>query len=762
MFYLVLTIGKNIFLFMDLPCSKTNAKKVFVTLAILLMCQAAVAGEDSVTIVDGRHYSNVFGETRNYRVFLPPGYDAARSKKYPVIYFFHGWSQRYFGSSNPYGDFDKGEDNGGDNIANFVSGHEVIVVKADGYNRSPDEVYYVRPYNVSPVETYRQFPIYFPELVDHIDTHYRTIADRNHRGIAGLSMGGFMTFWIGGKYPHLLSAAGNFCGSPEFEAGPKDFPIEYRHLDMYKNYEGMKVRLHYGDKDFIRGYHADLNRVWPQVMDNYDYKVFDAAHSTCGMGEMLGFILKTFKNPPAVPSRWHHTDVYPVFSVWDYNFMTDRTQPGFTVIENVERRGFRSAVRSFLPDGELMPSVAMTVTTPAIYGKNEEYVINDLDTRTSRITQRIIRSDNDGRLIIALDGSSHEIGINSKTDEANLAITSVDLQARGWATAGEVTPVVLTILNKGLSASGKIQATLSATRPSARVVKGDVTIGSIPVNKTEGISVSFVVNVDTVEVERFRLSLRDDKQNEWVQFFEIRFQRKLNALKDFVIADGKTFAVADAGNSMDTLELGRGNGDGVANPGESIVILVRDQGKLWRTDLTGKDPHVNARGINIRKSDSWSSFDHVGASAKYDVPLISSDCPQNHRVQFAVEYWLPEYPLHIIRRGQVAITVKGKDTTAPAIGRVLVTGDNVLSAKLYDGSMIKNATATFTEIKDGKKTFQTSLTDDGRNGDRAPADHVFSQTIPSQVFGIFKVEIEVEDAFGNKARFEPEEEYVVH
>ena len=80
MFYLVLTIGKNIFLFMDLPCPKTNAKKVFVTLAILLTWQAEVAGEGSVTIVDGRHYSNVFGETRNYRVFLPPGYDAALSK----------------------------------------------------------------------------------------------------------------------------------------------------------------------------------------------------------------------------------------------------------------------------------------------------------------------------------------------------------------------------------------------------------------------------------------------------------------------------------------------------------------------------------------------------------------------------------------------------------------------------------------------------------------------------------------------------------
>jgi hypothetical protein len=97
--------------------------------------------------------------------------------------------------------------------------------------------------------------------------------------------------------------------------GPKDFPVEYKHIDMYKNYAGMNVRLNYGDKDFIRGYHEDMNRIWFQVMDNYESKVYDAEHSTCGLGEMFEFILKTFEHPPARPSKWTHTDVYPNFSV---------------------------------------------------------------------------------------------------------------------------------------------------------------------------------------------------------------------------------------------------------------------------------------------------------------------------------------------------------------------------------------------------------------------------------------------------------------
>ena len=146
---------------------------LIVSLFVLLMFSIDTKAQNAgkVTIIDSKHYSSVFGETRNYRIFLPPDYFDNLSKKYPVIYFMHGWSQRYFGSSNPYADFDKGDENKGDNIANFVSAHEVIVVKSDGYNRSPDEKYYVRPYNIGPVETFRQFPIYYPELIDYIDTH---------------------------------------------------------------------------------------------------------------------------------------------------------------------------------------------------------------------------------------------------------------------------------------------------------------------------------------------------------------------------------------------------------------------------------------------------------------------------------------------------------------------------------------------------------------------------------------------------------------
>jgi poly(3-hydroxybutyrate) depolymerase len=587
-----------------------------IVISFTFLNKTLLAGE--VEVIDSRHYSNVFGEMRSFRVFLPVDYYSNPEKEYPVIYYYHGWSQRYFGSGpDSYSHIEKGDDNDGDNIANFVARNDVIVIKPDGYNRSVEEEYYLRPYNVLPVETFRQFPIYFPELVNFIDANYKTIADREHRAISGLSMGGFMSMWVGGKYPHLVSAVGNFCGSAEFVVGPKDFPVEYRNLEMYKNYKGLNVRLNYGDKDFIRYYHRDMNRVWTQVMDNYEFEVYDAEHSTCGLGDMFGFIMRTFDNPPEKPVKWDHIDVYPEFSVWDYQISSDRDVPGFTVLENVNKHGFRSTVREHVPDGEVMPYVNITVCTAPVYGKDQSFIINDYDFRTLNATQKTLKSDNTGRLKIDLNGGDHEIGINS-------------------------------------------------------------------------------------------------------------------------------------------------NGDGVPNPGESIVVLVKDMDKLWRTGLRVSDQYINPKGVNKRISDFWGAYDHVGGSVKYSVPLISSDCPENHVVVFIAEYWLPDYPNHIIKQKKVSIKVKGKDSTPPDMRWVRIPGDNIIQAKLYDGSEIKNVHAKLMLKDDPDKYLEVELLDNGLNGDKTRDDNVFSYTIPEQRFGLYQVEIKASDSFGNKMTKKDSGIFVLH
>lgn len=737
------------------------------TLAILLVAQlfsSKIFAGDSI-ILDSRHYSNVFGEIRNFRIFLPTTYYTNTDKKYPVIYFFHGWGQRYFGEgSDEYAGYDSGTQNKGDNIANFVATHDVIVVKADGYNRRGDEEYYKRPYNVLPVETYRQFPLYFPELVTHIDEHYRTIADRQHRAISGLSMGGFMTFMIAAKYPQMVSSAGSFCGAPEFTIGPYEFPVEYKHMYMYRNLDGINVRLHYGDKDFIRSYHQDMNRMWSQVMDNYAWKLYDAEHSTCGLADMFESFIQTFQKPLSLPQRWHHTEVYPDFDVWDYKISTDRTVPGFTIIENTDKRGFKIAVREYVPDGPLIQQVNMQIITAALYDKNQPYMINDHDLFSGKVLQSNVISTNDGRLVIRLNGSAHEIGINRKIDDPMIAVTKYELHDAAWAEHGREVKMSFELLNKGMSVAKNVTAAITPFRKNVVVSDNTVSYGNIGVNQRAGGNGVFVFSsaIDSVDVIKFRIDIRDGGKHNWSEFIDVPVKKHVGPFNAIEIADGRTVSVASSGIDVQPLTLGRGNGDGVANPGESVVVLVRDSGKLWRTDLTFSDKYLNPGGLNTRKSDGWTEMDHVGASAKYDEVLIGSDCPTDHNINAFGEYWVPRYPMHISRQGTITFTVNGSDKTPPYIPYIQYRGDNTIEARIIDGGKIKKAVARLNLQYELDKDFEVEMNDAGINGDRTAGDNVFTVHVPEQKFRVYRVIVAAQDEAGNEYSQEAKGGFVAH
>ena len=290
------------------------------------------------------------------------------------------------------------------------------------------------------------------------------------------------------------------------------------------------------------------------------------------------------------------------------------------------------------------------------------------------------------------------------------------------------------------------------TRNSANVLQGETVYGSIAPNEIRDphIPFTFIVQSDRIEMERFELIIRDENSNKWSDFIDVPLRADQPEIKDFEIADGSIFEVAEAGDDTATVFLGAGNGDGIANPGESIVILIKDQDRYWRTYLHTSDKYVNQSGINIRVSDNWGSYDHVGGSAKYSVPVISSDCPENHMIDFFAEYWLPDYPNHIIKRGKVKIKVNGTDATPPTVQWVKGSGDNVIEAKVYDGGKIQYVKAKLISRDKPEKLLKIELKDDGKEGDRAEGDNVYSQKIPEQKFGLYSVEIEALDSFGNR------------
>ncbi len=602
------------------------------------MSAVVLSGSDAV-ILDRAHYSRVFNESRNYRIFLPPDYQTS-GKRYPVIYWFHGYGERCNTpvAGTPHRNYDQGGDYGGDTIASFVGSRDVIVVKWDGYNpRKPGEDY-ARPYNIQPVETSRQFPIYFPELVRFIDATYRTIPDRDHRATSGLSMGGFMSFWIAGKYPDLVSSASNFMGSSEFVVGPKSFPVEYRHDEMHGNYEGLRTRLVTGTQDFIRFYHQRMNLIWMFTRPDYETEEFESEHGTPGMAKTLEFHMRAFAKPLPSPAVWNHIDVYPAFDVRGWSVSSDRAQPGFTQLENVSATGFRSCVREWIPGGRALSGVKLTIISGKLYPPGERQAITTIRLRDGAVSRAMQMADAHGRLHFELDGDEREVGIGASSI---LAAAGFD-----WQRAR----LKVRFYNKGAAVSGPITLRWETPNRGLQLNNAEIKLPRIESGKMVSVPLAFTVSDPTREIVKLfavgpgvRLSL------------EVPLFPPAARIVDFQISDGRQLRVYQEAVKLQDLPLGSGNGDGKANPGERIAILIPDSGAWRAAELFTNDRCID---LTTRISDGWGAYDHVGASVKYSLPLIRPDCPAGHVVRMLARWQLPSKPDHKVRYGAVQFRVQ--------------------------------------------------------------------------------------------------------
>lgn len=707
--------------------------------AVLVSCAGAQVRE--AKILDLTHYSKVFGEERNFRVFLPPDYDGS-NKRYPVVYFFHGWSERYNKGPRGRSGCDSGDDCGGDNIARFVGAHDLIVVKWDGYNPRSDGEDYPRPYNISPVETHRQFPLYFPELVSHIDSHFRTLADRKHRATAGLSMGGFTSFWVAGKYPHLVGSASNFMGSSEFYVGPNGFPSEYRHTEMYRNYEGVRTRIIIGARDFIRWYHRRMNAIWDFVRPHHEHEQFEFDHGTPAMAKTLRFHMDAFANPLPDLKLWHHIDVYPVFDVWDWSVETDRTRPGFTMIENVSPSGFRSSVREWIPGGRFMPFVNVRITTGALYEPGRTYFVTGIDQRTGVVRQTRQPADSNGRLHLAIDGGPHEVGITSEP-AAIISVSSWEVAGAPWVIAGKPSRLRLSLLNKGSASASGVHVTVRSPNPDIEVDPGGLMVANLGPGETRQADgeIGLLVKDPQREIVQLHVSVAGSEIPIEVPVFP-----DAPEISGFIVADGAVHPVWERAIQRVEKRLGAGNADGKPQAGETAVIAVRD-GEAYRP------VEVLAAGscaeLSARVSDPWASYDNVGATAKFSLLLLASSCRHGTPIPLFVRYQIPRKPAHILKQGVVYLTVDGTDRTPPLVVRAGVHGWNRLEVELSDGGSIRRAVATLT--RDGA-VIEAPLNDAGLNGDRTPQDRVFTGLIPNPAPGRYSLSVEAEDEFGNSSR----------
>lgn len=149
-----------------------------------------------------RYWSELTQSWRVCRVYVPAEYDTNLDAKYPVLYLLHGAGEDETGWSEQGLMY-----NIMDNLIDEGSAVPMIVVMDHGVARIPG----IQGNSMFDFTAYEKVVI--EELIPMIDSKYRTIADRDHRGICGLSLGGFQSFTIAMDNRDKFAWLGGFSGS---------------------------------------------------------------------------------------------------------------------------------------------------------------------------------------------------------------------------------------------------------------------------------------------------------------------------------------------------------------------------------------------------------------------------------------------------------------------------------------------------------------------------------------------------------------------
>lgn len=187
-----------------------------------------------------RYYSDITKSWRRTFIYTPPGYDTNLNERYPVFYLQHGGGEDETGWPN------QGKvDIILDNMIAEGKAKPMLVVMDRGYAVDPNV-----PKNEGEPGIRRMLQnntltdVFIKEIIPMIDKKFRTIADREHRAMAGLSMGGFQTFQITLTNLDKFAYIGGFSGAGFMQPGTD---IKTMYNGVWENTEAFnkKVKLVY-------------------------------------------------------------------------------------------------------------------------------------------------------------------------------------------------------------------------------------------------------------------------------------------------------------------------------------------------------------------------------------------------------------------------------------------------------------------------------------------------------------------------------------
>jgi S-formylglutathione hydrolase FrmB len=339
------------------------------------------------------------------RVLLPSGY-ATSGQRYPVLYLLNG----AFGDETDWtvqGDAEA-----------RTAGLPVIVVMPSGGSAG-----FYSDWNNGGAGGPPEYETYhIDELLPWIDAHYRTIATRSERAIAGLSMGGFGAFSYAARHPDRFAAAASFSGDLDtndptllgepgvaFSQGGLPYSVwglyatdqilwrAHDPWDLAGNLRGLDVIIRTGNglaggpfpynpvggvgegivHQEALDMHTRLNALGiPSTFQDYGPGDHSWPYWQRDLTLSLPEIMSTFAVGAADPAAVTFTAAEPSYEAYGWNVSITRCAMEFSTLENANVHGFSlvgSGTGGVITPGVYRPGVAYSVTV----GRNPQSVTAD-------------------------------------------------------------------------------------------------------------------------------------------------------------------------------------------------------------------------------------------------------------------------------------------------------------------------------------------------------------------------------------------------
>lgn len=357
----------------------------------------------------------VDGETR-VRVIVPAGYDAS-TDRYPVLWLLHGGG----------GSFRDWTDTG--QAVDLTAGLPVIVVMPDGGSFGGYSDWWNFGAGGPPLwETY-----HLHQLLPWIDAHYRTVAERSGRAIAGLSMGGGGAMHYAARHPDLFVGAAAFSGAVDTNTSPVQLLMGSSGLqalkppgaqvghrltdevrwrgnnpwDLAENLDGLFLQLDTGNGqpggpapsdhgDPIEGQcwqmmtnlHRRLESFGiPHVWNDYGPGGHSWWYWRRDLAQLLPRLMDVFAQPPALPAHVRYTSIDPAYDVYGWSVVIDRPALEFSALRDADAGGFT-----------LQGSGRAIVTIPASYAPGATVVASIVDGLGETTHELVV--DESGRVTV--------------------------------------------------------------------------------------------------------------------------------------------------------------------------------------------------------------------------------------------------------------------------------------------------------------------------------------------------------------------------